>query len=153
MGEDGGDRGSVTYASCAHVRGPFFHGTASVLQVGDELEPGRSSNFQAGRVSHHVYFSALVEPAVWGAELATALGGRERRGHVYVVEPLGPFEDDPNVTDKRFPGNPTQSYRTRDRVRVVGEVIDWVGHEPDVLQGMLDSLARLRAEGRDLIED
>ncbi len=74
-------------------------------------------------------------------------------GHVYVVEPLGPFEDDPNVTNKRFPGNVTQSYRSRHPLRVVGEVADWQGHPPGVLQGMLDNLARLREQGLDVIED
>jgi rifampin ADP-ribosylating transferase len=151
-GDDGG-REPVTYGTCGSVAGPFYHGTGAVLVAGDELVPGRASNFQAGRVSNNVYFSALVETAVWGAELATALGGSGGRGHVYVVEPLGPFEDDPNVTDKRFPGNPTQSYRTRSPLRVVGELADWPPHPPEVLQGMLDGLARLRAEGRDLIED
>ena len=143
----------VTYERCAHVRGPFFHGTRAVLGVGDELVPGRASNFQPGRVMNHVYFTALLETAVWGAELATALAGTGDRGHVYVVEPAGPFEDDPNVTDKRFPGNPTRSYRTRAPLRVVGEVDDWEGHAPEVLQGMLDGLAQLREQGRDVIED
>lgn len=141
----------------AEPTGPFFHGTRAVLAVGDEVVPGFTSHFQADRVMNHVYFAALIEPAVWGAELATALAGAlpggDERGHVYVVEPLGPFEDDPNVTDKRFPGDPTQSYRSRHPLRVVGEVTDWQGHPPEVLQAMLDSLARLRAEGRDLIED
>ena len=148
-----GEHVPVTYEHCAHVEGPFFHGTRFALQVGDELVPGRGSNFQAGRVSNNVYFSALVDTAVWGAELATVLAGDSGRGHVYVVEPLGPFEDDPNVTDKRFPGNPTQSYRTRSPLRVVGEVDDWTGHEPEVLTAMLDGLARLREQGLDLIED
>jgi Rifampin ADP-ribosyl transferase len=136
-----------------HIRGPFFHGTKSVLAVGDELVPGHGSNFQAGRVSNHVYFTALVDTAAWGAELATVLGGSAERGHIYVVEPLGPFEDDPNVTDKRFPGNPTESYRTRHPLRVVGEVEDWKGHEPAVLEEMLDGLAKLREQGLDVIED
>ena len=143
----------VTYDDCARVSGPFFHGTRSVLAVGDELVPGFGSNFQSGRVSNNIYFSALVETAVWGAELATALAGNGERGHVYVVEPLGPFEDDPNVTNKRFPGNVTQSYRTRSPLRVVGEVDDWQGHDPDVLKGMLDHLAQLREQGLDVIED
>jgi hypothetical protein len=143
----------VTYEHCAHVRGPFFHGTKSVLAVGEELVPGHGSNFQEGRISNHIYFTALVETAAWGAELATALAGSAERGHIYVVEPLGPFEDDPNVTNKRFPGNPTESYRTRDPLRVVGEVDDWEGHAPEVLQGMLDHLAVLREQGRDVIED
>ena len=143
----------VTYENCAAVAGPFFHGTRFALQPGDELVPGRTSNFQAGRVMNHVYFTAVVETAVWGAELATALAGVPERGHVYVVEPVGPFEDDPNVTDKKFPGNPTRSYRTRQPLRVVGELDDWTPHPPEVLQKMLDGLATLRAEGRDVIED
>jgi hypothetical protein len=143
----------VTYEHCGHIRGPFFHGTTSPLAVGDELIPGFGSNFQAGRVSNNVYFTALVDTAVWGAELASALAGNGERGHVYVVEPLGPFEDDPNVTNKRFPGNVTQSYRTRSALRVVGEVDDWAGHDPDVLKGMLDHLALLREQGLDVIED
>ena len=143
----------VTYETCDRIQGPFFHGTKSVLAIGDELVPGRGSNFQQGRVSNNIYFTAVVETAVWGAELATALAGCADRGRIYVVEPLGPFEDDPNVTDKRFPGNPTQSYRTRHPLRVVDELHDWDGHDPAVLQSMLDSLARLREQGLDLIED
>jgi len=143
----------VTYDSCAHVQGPFFHGTKSALAVGTELVPGFGSNFQAGRVSHHIYFTALVDTAAWGAELATALAGTGEPGHIYVVEPLGPFEDDPNVTDKRFPGNPTRSYRTRHPLRVVAELESWQGHTPEVLHGMLDHLAQLREQGLDVIED
>ena len=143
----------VTYESCAHVTGPFFHGTRAEVAVGDLLSPGFGSNFQEGRQMNHIYFSAQLESAVWGAELATALAGTAERGRVYVVEPLGPFEDDPNLTNKRFPGNRTESYRSRDPLRVVGEVTDWEGHPPEVLQGMLDSLAAMRAESRDVIED
>ncbi|WP_028642791.1 NAD(+)--rifampin ADP-ribosyltransferase [Nocardioides sp. URHA0020] len=144
---------AVTYESCADVAGPFFHGTKAVLGVGDELVAGHGSNYQSGRVSNNIYFTGVLETAVWGAELATALAGISERGHIYVVTPLGPFEDDPNVTDKKFPGNPTESYRTRSPLRVVGEVEDWEGHAPEVLQGMLDSLAQLRAKGLDVIED
>ena len=115
--------------------------------------PGHGSNFQDGRVSKNIYFTALVDTAAWGAELATALAGISERGHIYVVEPLGPFEDDPNVTDKRFPGNPTQSYRTKYGLRVVGEVESWEGHAPEVLKGMLDRLTLLREQGLDVIED
>jgi hypothetical protein len=143
----------VTFERCDHVRGPFFHGTRFSFEPGDELIPGRGSNFQDGRISNNVYFSALVDTAAWGAELATALAGIDGRGQIYVVEPMGPFEDDPNVTNKRFPGNITQSYRTRHRMRVVGELEHWDGHEPEVLQGMLDNLARLREQGLDVIED
>ena len=152
-GGDTGPRVPVSYDRCGHVGGPFFHGTRAALLPGDELVPGHGSNFQQGRVSNNIYFSALVETAVWGAELATALAGNGERGRIYVVEPLGPFEDDPNVTDKRFPGNPTQSYRTRSPLRVVGELDSWEGHDPEVLQGMLDGLARLRQQGLDVIED
>src|SRR3954451_64772 len=143
----------VTFDHCEHIGGPFYHGTKSSLGVGEELVAGRGAHFQAGRISNNIYFTALVEPAVWGAELATALTGSEARGHVYVVEPTGPFEDDPNVTNKKFPGNVTQSYRTRQPLRVVGEVQSWQGHSPEVLQGMLDRLALLREQGLDVIED
>ena len=151
--EDGSARVPVTYEHCDHVRGPFFHGTKAALRVGDELVPGYGSNYQEGRVLAHVYFTGLVETAAWGAELATALTGAAERGRIYEVEPLGPFEDDPNVTDKRFPGNPTQSYRTRDALRIVGELEEWEGHPPEVVQAMVDSLARLRAAGEDVILD
>jgi rifampin ADP-ribosylating transferase len=153
MGENGSTRVPVTYDRCDHIAGPFFHGTKSTLAVGDELVPGYGSNFQEGRVMNHIYFTALVDTAAWGAELATAFAGSQERGHIYVVEPLGPFEDDPNVTDKRFPGNVTESYRTRKPLLVVGEVEDWQGHDPEVLKGMLDHLAQLREQGLDVIED
>ena len=153
MPEDAPARVPVTYDRCGHVAGPFFHGTRSTLAPGDELVAGRGSNFQVGRVSNNVYFSALVETAAWGAELASALAGDTGRGHIYRVEPLGPFEDDPNVTDKKFPGNVTESYRSRHPLRVVEEVREWVGHDPAVLQGMLDRLAVLREQGLDVIED
>ena len=147
------DHVPVTYDRCDHVSGPFFHGTKYVLAVGDELVPGYASNFHAGRVSNNVYFTARIDTAAWGAELPAALDGGGERGRIYVVEPLGPFEDDPNVTDKRFPGNPTQSYRTRHALRVVGEVVEWEGHPPEVVQDMLDRLALLREQGLDVIED
>lgn len=153
-GRDGGGAYvPVTFDRHDHIEGPFFHGTKSRVEVGDHLVPGFGSNFQEGRVANNIYFAALLETAVWGAELATALAGSNERGHIYVVEPTGPFEDDPNVTNKRFPGNVTQSYRTRDPLRVVGEVEDWEGHAPEVLQGMLDNLERLREQGLDVIED
>lgn len=143
----------VTFDSCQHVDGPFFHGTKTDFATGDELVPGHGSNYHEGRVANHVYFAGLLEPAIWAAELAVALGGGKGRERIYVVEPTGPFEDDPNVTNKRFPGNVTRSFRTRHPMRIVGEVESWEGHPPEVLQGMLDSLAKLRADGLDLIED
>lgn len=143
----------VTFEQCDHVAGPFFHGTRFAVEIGDELVTGWKSNFQESRISNHVYFSALVETAVWGAELATKLAGIDERGHIYIVEPTGPFEDDPNVTNKRFPGNVTQSYRTRHPMRVIAELDTWEGHSPEVLNGMLANLARLREQGLDVIED
>ena len=143
----------VTFDRCGHIEGPFFHRTKVALDIGGQLGPGYGSNYQQGRVANHVYFAALVETAVWGAELATALAGSDARGHVYVVEPLGPFEDDPNVTNKRFAGNITQSYRSRHPLRVVGEVESWPGHAPEVVRGMLDNIDRLREQGLDVIED
>ena len=124
-----------------------------VLEVGDELAPGYGSNYHEGRVSNNIYFAARVDTAAWGAELATALAGDDQRGYIYIVEPLGPFEDDPNVTNKKFPGNPTESYRSRHPLRIVGEVDDWQGHDPETVKGMLDRLAELRAQGLDVIED
>lgn len=150
---EGTEHVPVTYHSCAHVEGPFFHGTRTTLDTGDELVAGHGSNYHEGRVANHVYFSALVEPAVWGAELAAALGGGDSQEHVYVVEPTGPFEDDPNVTNKKFPGNVTQSYRTRHPVRIVAEVEHWDPHPPDALQAMVDNIARLRDAGLDVIDD
>lgn len=141
----------VTLENCHDVAGPFYHGTAAVLQPGDLLVPGFESNYQKGRISNHVYFTSMV--AGLAAQMAAALAGVEGRGHVYVVEPTGPFEDDPNVTNKRFQGNPTKSYRSRHALRIVCEVQEWEEHGAEVIQRMLDGLARLRAQGRDLIED
>jgi len=143
----------VTFESCSRVRGPFFHGTATDFEIGDDVVPGQGSNYHEGRTSNHVYFSALLEPAVWGAELAAARRGISGSERIYVVEPTGPFEDDPNVTNKKFPGNVTRSYRTRHPMRIVDEIETWEGHPPAVLQGMLDNLARLREQGLDVIDD
>lgn len=147
------ERAPVTMTHHEHVRGPFLHGTAAVLAPGNELVAGRTSNFQAGRVMRHVYFADVATMAAWGAQLAAALTGAPGPGHVYVVEPTGPFEDDPNVTDAKFPGNPTGSYRSRQPLRVVEELAVWPQHAPEAVQRMLDGLATLRAEGRDVIED
>ena len=144
---------AVAHDRCEHIEGPFFHGTKGTFEVGDQLVPGHGSNYHDGRTSNNVYFSALVETAVWGAELATGLAVGDERGRIYVVEPTGPFEDDPNVTNKKFPGNVTQSYRTRHPLRIVGEVETWEGHAPEVLHAMLDNIAQLRAQGLDVIED
>lgn len=143
----------ITYDTCHEVVGPFYHGTKSAVADGTELVAGYTSNFQQGRVSNNIYFTTLVQTAAWGAQLAAALDGSSDRGHIYLVEPMGPFEDDPNVTNKRFAGNPTQSYRTRHPLRVVAELQDWQGHSAEALQDMLEGLARLREQGLDVIED
>jgi len=117
--------------------------------VGEMLMPGRESNFEKGRVMNYVYFTATLDAAVWGAELASGDGRRR----VYLVEPTGEFEDDPNVTDKKFPGNPTQSFRSRAPLRVVGELADWVGHSTEKLQAMRDSIDALRRQGAARIDD
>jgi rifampin ADP-ribosylating transferase len=132
-----------------HEAGVHLHGTKADLAVGDLLLPGRESNFERGRVMNHVYFTATLDAAVWGAELASGAG----RGRVYIVEPTGPFEDDPNVTDKRFPGNPTQSFRSREPLRVVGELVDWVGHSSEKLAAMQQGLDALKRQGAAQIED
>ena len=125
-----------------------FHGTRADLAPGDLIVPGRPSNFGAGRPAAWVYMAATLEAAIWGAELAQG-EGRER---IYVAEPLGPVEDDPNVTDAKFPGNPTQSYRSRAPLRVTGEVIGWRGHTPEALARMRETVERLRRDGVEIIE-
>lgn len=143
----------VTLESCNYVKRPFYHGTKFHLEIGAMLIPGFVSNFEEGRISNNVYFTALLEPAVWGAELSTAFAGLEERGHIYIVEPTGTFEDDPNLTNKRFPGNLTQSYRTRHPVKIVGKVNEWAGHSPEVLQQMLDGLKEKMRKRLAAIED
>ncbi|POH64790.1 MULTISPECIES: NAD(+)--rifampin ADP-ribosyltransferase [Cryobacterium] len=133
----------------AHETGALFHGTKADLAAGELLIPGRRSNFGGGRSANHVYVTATLDAATWGAELAAGEG----RGHIYIVQPLGPLEDDPNVTDKKFPGNPTRSYRTREPVKVIGELTDWVGHTPEQLQAMRDGLAELERQGIAVIYD
>jgi rifampin ADP-ribosylating transferase len=129
--------------------GVYLHGTKAHLEVGDLLTPGRESNFEQGRTMNFVYVTATLDAATWGAELATGEG----RGRIYVVEPTGELEDDPNVTDKRYPGNPTQSFRSREPVRVTGELVDWVGHPPEQLQAMRDGLAAMQEQRTAVIED
>lgn len=132
-----------------HESGALLHGTKADLAVGDLLVPGRLSNFEAGRVMNHVYVTATLDAAVWGAELAAGEGP----GRIYLVEPTGEIEDDPNVTDKKLPGNPTRSYRTREPVRVVGELEGWTGHTAEQRQAMADGLADLRRRGAAVIHD
>ena len=146
----------ASFTEHGHVVGPFLHGSRAVFLPGDLVLPGHASHFRPHRPLAHVYFTTRAETAAWGAELAAALASDEDRPvapRVYEVVPLGPFEDDPNVTDKRMPGNPTRSYRSQEPLLVTAEVSDWPRHEPEELQAMLTSLARLRAEGRDVVLD
>ena len=128
---------------------PFYHGTKVDLKAGDLIGPGFASNYGRRKKAAYVYLTATLDAAIWGAELASGDG----RGRIYIVEPTGPFEDDPNLTDKKFPGNPTKSYRSRDPIRIVGEVTDWTGHSPERLKAMKDHLAHLERLGVEAIED
>jgi rifampin ADP-ribosylating transferase len=132
-----------------YKEGVYLHGTKADLAVGDLLVPGRLSNFEEGRLMNFVYFTATLDAAVWGAELAAGEG----RGRIYIVEPTGEVEDDPNVTDKRFPGNPTQSFRSREPLRIVGELVAWVGHSPEKQQAMRAGLEGLKRQGEANIDD
>jgi rifampin ADP-ribosylating transferase len=127
----------------------FYHGTKADLRPGDLIAPGYASNFGARRQANHVYFSATLDAAIWGAELAVG-DGRER---IYIVAPTGPFADDPNLTDKKFPGNPTQSYRSREPLRVVAEIAEWQGHAAQQLQAMRDRVAEWKQLGVEAIDD
>ena len=129
--------------------GPFFHGTKVDLKAGDVLKPGYRSNFGAGRTANYVYVTATLDAATWGAELAVG----EAPGRIYRVEPTGPIEDDPNLTDKKFPGNPTRSYRTLQPLRVVEEILDWEPHPREMLQAMRDRLEELKRLGVEAIND
>jgi len=129
--------------------GPFYHGTKADLTTGDLIAPGFDSNFGERRAANFVYLTATLDAAIWGAELAVGDGP----GRIFRVEPTGPIEDDPNLTNTRFVGNPTRSYRTRYALRVVDEVLDWEGHPPDVLKTMRDHLAELRRQGIEAIND
>lgn len=147
-------RGHTDEQACARCHGTgagrFFHGTRADLQPGDLIEPGHPTNFgKRDRTTTYVYLTGTLDAAVWGAELAFDQG----RGRIYVVEPTGPIEDDPNLTDKRYPGNPTKSYRSREPLRVTGEIMEWHGHSPEEIKAMKDGLRRLERQGVEPIED
>jgi rifampin ADP-ribosylating transferase len=129
--------------------GPFYHGTKADFNRGDLLVPGHNSNYGEKKKANYVYLTATIDAAIWGAELASG----DKPGRIYLVEPTGPIEDDPNLTDKKFPGNPTRSYRTQHPLRVVGEVLEWEGHSPEVLKAMRDHLAELKRLGIEAIND
>jgi hypothetical protein len=127
----------------------YYHGTKADLKVGDLIGPGYASNYGQRKQAVFAYLSATLEAAIWGAELAVGPG----RGRIYIVEPTGPIEDDPNLTNKRFPGNPTKSYRSRSPFRIVGEATDWQGHSPERLKEMRDHLESLKQRGIEAIEE
>jgi rifampin ADP-ribosylating transferase len=127
----------------------YYHGTKANLKKDDLIEPGYSSNYGKRKRANYVYFTATLDAAVWGAELA--LG--ETPGRIYSVEPMGTFEDDPNLTDKKFPGNPTKSYRSQSPLRITAEITDWQGHSPEQLNAMKENLERLKQLGIEAIND
>ena len=127
----------------------FYHGTKVNLKPEDLIKPGFNSNFRKRKKAAWVYLTATLDAATWGAELALGDG----TGRIYIVEPTGPIEDDPNLTDKKYPGNPTKSYRSRDPLRVCGEITDWQGHSPEQLKAMKECLDQLKQLGIEAIED
>ncbi|WP_077924071.1 NAD(+)--rifampin ADP-ribosyltransferase [Spirosoma sp. 209] len=127
----------------------YLHGTRADLKVGDYIQVGFNSNYAQYGKLNHIYLTATLDAAVWGAELASG-EGRER---IYLVEPTGPIEDDPNLTNRKFPGNPTMAYRSVHPFKVVGEVTLWQGHSPEQVKAMKDGLAKLREQGLDTIEN
>ncbi len=127
----------------------LYHGTKANLKPGELILPGFNSNYGKQKKASWVYLSATLDAATWGAELALGEGP----GRIYIVEPTGPIEDDPNLTDKKFPGNPTKSYRTKYAIRVTGEITDWQGHAPEVLNAMKENVAKMKELGIEAIED
>ena len=128
----------------------FYHGTKADLKPGDLIVPGQRPNFgRRERTTTYVYLTATLDAATWGAELSLGEGP----GRIYIVEPTGPIMDDPNLTDRKYPGNPTKSYRSREPLRVIGEVTDWQGHSPEALKAMRDNLERLERLGVEPIDD
>jgi hypothetical protein len=129
-------------------KGPFFHGTKANLKIGDLLEPQHRSNYQ-DKKSNYIYFTATLDAAKWGAELATS----ESKERIFIVEPLGDFENDPNLTDKKFPGNPTRSYRSKSPLKIVAELSLWERHSDEEINHMLATLKKLREQGKAVIFD
>lgn len=126
-----------------------YHGTKANLMQGDLIQPGFNSNYGKRKKASYVYLTATLDAATWGAELAVGDGP----GRIYIVVPTGPIEDDPNLTDKKFPGNPTKSYRSQHPLRVIGEVANWQGHSEEQLKAMKDHLEQLKQLGIEAIED
>ncbi len=130
-------------------QGSFFHGTKADLKVGDFIITGKKKNYNDDRESKYVYFAGTLEAAIWGAELAEG----DSKERIYVVEPTGDYENDPNLTDKKFPGNPTKSYRSKQPLKIVEEVIKWEGHSPEILNNMIENLRKLSEDGIKAIDE
>jgi len=129
---------------------PLYHGTRADLKSGALIKPGHTPNFgNKVTTTTYVYLTRTLDAATWGAELAIGEGP----GRIYIVEPTGLIEDDPNLTNRKFRGNPTKSFRSREPLRVTGEITDWQGHSPEALKAMKDGLERLKRLGVGLIED
>ncbi len=127
----------------------FFHGTKAHLEIGEFIEIGINSNYGENKKAKYIYLTATLDAAIWGAELAQG----EERERIYAVEPTGAIEDDPNLTDKKFPGNPTKSYRSKHPFKVVGEITIWQGHAPEQVKAMKAGVASAKERGIEAIED
>ena len=127
----------------------FFHGTKADLKIGDFINIGINSNYGQNKNAKYIYLTATLDAAIWGAELALGEG----QGRIYLVEPTGPIEDDPNLTDKKFPGNPTKSYRSKHPFKIVGEITIWQGHSTEQVKAMKDGIAKAKEQGIEAIED
>ena len=127
----------------------YFHGTKADLKVGEMIEVGNNSNFGQKRTAKYIFLTATLDAAIWGAELAFG-EGRER---IYLVEPTGPIEDDPDLTDRKFPGNPTKSFRSTEPFKVVGEVTVWQGHAREQVMAMKEALEKLKEQGINSLND
>ena len=127
----------------------YFHGSKADLKIGDLIQPGFNSNYGLQNNAKYIFLTSTLDAAIWGAELAAG-NGKER---IYLVEPMGAIEDDPDLTDKKFPGNPTKSYRSTSPFRVVGEVTVWKGHSPEQVKTMKDALDKLKQQGIHSLND
>jgi rifampin ADP-ribosylating transferase len=145
MGQDNSENKSIQ----SPFAQTYFHGTKANLKIGDFIEVGLNSNYGQRNNAKYIYLTATLDASIWGAELAL-VEGRER---IYLVEPTGPIEDDPNLTNKKFAGNPTKSYRSKHPFKVVGEITIWQGHSPEQVKAMEEHLERLRQQGIEAIED
>lgn len=127
----------------------YFHGTKADLKTGDLIQVGFNSNYGPRKQAQFIFLTATLDAAIWGAELAWGEGGER----IYLVEPLGPIEDDPDLTNQKFPGNPTKSYRSQDPFKIVGEVTNWQRHAPEQVKAMKDGLTKLKEQGIGSLND